>query len=143
MIELECLAAAWAMQKAGQFLKGLPALTLVTDHKPLFPILNDQSLDKLDNPRILRLRLKMQRFDLVATLGPGKNEHRRGCAVAGACGQAEARERAGRRVTSNAAHAAVVVAIAGSTATVAYPVLAKIEEASQGDATMTACARPS
>ncbi len=54
MIELECLAAAWAMQKARQFLEGLPTFTLITDHKPLVPILNDHSLDKLDNPRILR-----------------------------------------------------------------------------------------
>ena len=73
MIELECLAAAWAMQKARQFLEGLPTFTLVTDHKPLGPILNDHSLDKLDNPRILRLRLKMQRFDFKATWVPGKS----------------------------------------------------------------------
>ena len=55
MIELECLAAAWAMVKARQFLEGLPSFTLITDHKPLIPILNEHSLDKLENPRILRL----------------------------------------------------------------------------------------
>ncbi len=73
MIELECLAAAWAMVKARQFLEGLPHFTLVTDHKPLVPILNDHALDKLDNPRILRLRLKMQRFIFTAEWVPGKN----------------------------------------------------------------------
>ncbi|KAI9550284.1 hypothetical protein GHT06_004923 [Daphnia sinensis] len=36
------------------FIEGLPTFELITDHKPLVPILNDHSLDKLDNPRILR-----------------------------------------------------------------------------------------
>ncbi len=62
MIELECLSAAWAMNKYRQFLEGLPSFELVTDHKPLVPILNSYSLHKLDNPRLLRLRLKMQRY---------------------------------------------------------------------------------
>ena len=61
MIELECLGAAWAMGKCRQFLEGLPWFELMVDHKPLVPILNDYALDKLDNPRLLRLRLKMQR----------------------------------------------------------------------------------
>ena len=57
MIELECLSAAWAMNKCRQFLEGLD-LELVTDQKPLVPILNSYSLNKLYNPRLLRLRLK-------------------------------------------------------------------------------------
>jgi transposase InsO family protein len=73
MIELECLAAAWAMRKCRQFLEGLPSFQLVTDHRPLIPILNDYHLDKLDNPRILRLRLSMQRYSFVAVWVPGKN----------------------------------------------------------------------
>jgi hypothetical protein len=72
MIELECLSAAWAMNKCRQFLEGLPSFELVTDHKPLVPILNSYSLDKLDNPRLLRLRLKMQRYAFVARWVPGK-----------------------------------------------------------------------
>ena len=72
MIELEFLAAAWAMQKCRQFLEGLPTFKLVTDHKPLVPILNDYALDQLDNPRLLRLRLKMQRYSFVASWIPGK-----------------------------------------------------------------------
>lgn len=72
MIELECLAAAWAMYKCRQFLEGLPSFILTTDHRPLVPILNDYSLDKLDNPRLLRLRLKMQRFSFVAQWIAGK-----------------------------------------------------------------------
>lgn len=72
MIELECLGAAWAMQKCRQFLEGLPSFLLLTDHRPLIPILNEYSLDKLDNPRILRLRLKMQRYSFTARWIPGK-----------------------------------------------------------------------
>jgi hypothetical protein len=73
MIELECLAAAWAMRKCRQFLEGLPSFNLFTDHRPLIPILNDYFLDKLDNPRILRLRLSMQRYSFVASWVPGRN----------------------------------------------------------------------
>ena len=72
MIELECLAAAWAMFKCRQFLEGLPNFDLITDHRPLVPILNDYALDKLDNPRLLRLRLKMQRFSFTAQWIAGK-----------------------------------------------------------------------
>ena len=58
------------MVKARQFLEGLLMFILVTDHKLLVPILNEQELDKLDNPRILWLRLKMQRFDFIAKWVP-------------------------------------------------------------------------
>ena len=60
------------MQKCRQFLEGLPSFLLLTDHRPLIPILNEYSLDKLDNPRILRLRLKMQRYSFTARWIPGK-----------------------------------------------------------------------
>ena len=73
MIELECLSAAWAMVKCQQFIEGLPSFELITDHKPLVPILNDYALDKLDKTRLLRLRLKMQRFSFTARWIPGKS----------------------------------------------------------------------
>ena len=72
MIELECFGAAWAMQKGRQFLEGLQLFELVTEHKQLVPILNDYALDKLDNPRLLRLRLKMQRYCFIMRWVPGK-----------------------------------------------------------------------
>ncbi|KZS02854.1 Uncharacterized protein APZ42_034560 [Daphnia magna] len=72
MIELECLATAWGMHKCRQFLEGLPSFELITDHKPLIPILNSYALDKLDSPRLLRLRLKMQRYAFTARWIPGK-----------------------------------------------------------------------
>ena len=73
MIELECLAAAWAMRKCRQFLECMPSFQLITDHRPFIPILNDYHLDKLDNPRILRLSLSMQRYSFVAVWVPGKD----------------------------------------------------------------------
>jgi hypothetical protein len=81
MIELECLAAAWAMRKCRQFLEGLPSFRLVTDHRPLIPILNDYHLDKLDNPRILRLRLSMQRYSFVASWVPWEEQRDGRCPV--------------------------------------------------------------
>ena len=66
-------AAAWAMRKCRQFLEGLPSFNLFTDHRPLIPILNDYFLDKLDNPRILCLRLSMPRYSFVASWVPGRN----------------------------------------------------------------------
>jgi hypothetical protein len=88
MIELECLAASWGMKQSRQFLEGLPNFDLATAYRPLVPILmkqsrqfieglpnfdlatayrplvpilNDYDLHKLDNPRLLRLRLQMAR----------------------------------------------------------------------------------
>ena len=72
MIELECLAAAWAMKKCKSFLEGLPSFEVVLDHRPLIPILNDYTLDQLDNQRLLRLRLQMSRFCFHARWVPGK-----------------------------------------------------------------------
>ena len=63
MIELvwNSLGAAWAISMCRQFLKGLPHFDLVVDHKTLVLILNNNALDKLDNTRLLRLRLALQR----------------------------------------------------------------------------------
>lgn len=72
MIELECLAAAWAMKKCKSFLEGIPSFEVVLDHRPLIPILNDNTLDQLDNQRFLRHRLQMSRFSFNARWVPGK-----------------------------------------------------------------------
>ena len=45
MIELECLAASWAMRKCNVYLAGI-SFTLVTDHQPFVPIFNGYSLDR-------------------------------------------------------------------------------------------------
>ena len=59
MVELELLAMVWAVEKCYLYLQGLPAFDIVVDHKPLESILNNQTLDMMDNPRIQRLKEKL------------------------------------------------------------------------------------
>ncbi len=67
MIELELLAAVWAITiKCKSYVQGLK-FTLVVDHKPLLPILNSFTLDMVENPRLRRLKEKLAfyRFETV------------------------------------------------------------------------------
>ena len=50
VIELEILAVCWAVCKCKLFLTGLQHFTVVTDHNPLIPILNNHQLDEVENP---------------------------------------------------------------------------------------------
>ncbi len=58
MVELELLAIAWACKKTATFTEGIE-FTIVTDHKPLIPILRDYSLAEIENKRLQRLRMKI------------------------------------------------------------------------------------
>ena len=58
MIELEALAACWAMMNCNLFLQGLPHFTLLTDDQPLVPILNSMNIADVQNQR-QRLLMKM------------------------------------------------------------------------------------
>ena len=58
MVELELLAIAWSCQKTAAFTEGIE-FTIVTDHKPLIPILRDYSLAEIENKRLQRLRMKI------------------------------------------------------------------------------------
>lgn len=71
-IELELLAVVWAMKKCKFYLTGLQHFTLVTDHRPLVPILNSYTLDAIENPRLQRLKEKLAAFVFTATWRPGK-----------------------------------------------------------------------
>lgn len=73
MIELELLAVVWATQKCRLFLEGLPQFEIITDHKPLIPILNHYQLDQIENPRIQRLRAKLDRYAYTARWVKGKD----------------------------------------------------------------------
>ena len=137
MIELECLGAAWAMGKCRQFLEGLPSFELVTDHKPLVPILNDYSLDKLDNPRILRLRLKMQRYAFTARWVPGKSNADADALSRAPIKVAEPADELAEGPPSFAARVALIRAIEGSDLKVVDPVLEKVKVAASTDAEMT------
>ena len=46
-IELELLAVAWSVTKCKVFLLGLQNFTIITDHNPLIPILNNHRLDEI------------------------------------------------------------------------------------------------
>ena len=66
VIELECLAVAWAIKKCHIFLSGLDHFTVVTDHNPLVPILNSHRLDEIENPRLQRLRTQLMAYNFTA-----------------------------------------------------------------------------
>ena len=53
------------------FVLGCPNLLLVTDHKPLVPILNGRKLELIKNPRLLKFRERMLRYRFVAQHIPG------------------------------------------------------------------------
>lgn len=136
MIELECLGAAWAMAKCRQFLEGLPGFELVTDHKPLVPILNEYSLDKLDNPRLLRLRLKMQRYAFRARWIPGKANLDADALSRAPVDTAVPDDELAEGAPSFPARLAVVGAIGGSDSAVVDPVLEKLKSAASVDPVM-------
>ena len=69
-IEKEALAATWACEKISNYLLRLQ-FTIETDHKPLVPLLGMKNLDSLP-PRILRFRLRLDRFDYSIIHVPGK-----------------------------------------------------------------------
>ena len=72
-VELEMLACVWAMRKCRMYLLGLPKFQLVIDHKPLLPIMNDYTLDAIENPRLQRLKEKVSQFSFDAVWKRGKD----------------------------------------------------------------------
>ena len=73
IIELECLAVAWAIKKCHLFLAGLNHFTVVTDHNPLIPILNSHRLDEIENPCLQRLRTRITGYNFTAQWLKGSN----------------------------------------------------------------------
>ena len=63
VIELECLAVTWAVRKCSLYLSGC-SFEVVTDHRPLVPILNNYYLDQIENPRLQRLVMKLRPYQL-------------------------------------------------------------------------------
>lgn len=71
-IEMEAMALVWALEKFQGFVIGIP-VTLQTDHKPLLQVLQTKNLDTL-TPRLLRLRIRLMRFEYRIEYIPGKEQ---------------------------------------------------------------------
>ena len=75
VIELELLAVSWAIAKCKIFLAGLAHFTVVTDHHPLIPILNNHRLDEIENPRLQRLKNRVMAYNFTAQWVKGVLNH--------------------------------------------------------------------
>ena len=66
-IEGECLGVANALKKTRYYTQGCEKLIIGVDHKPLLGVLNNKSLESIDNPRLMKLKEKTLgwRFQIV------------------------------------------------------------------------------
>ncbi len=74
-VEGEALAVVWSLNQTRYFTQGCANLLVLTDHKPLCKLLGDRSLDKIHNPRLLRLKEKTMRWWFEIKHCPGKQHH--------------------------------------------------------------------
>ena len=73
IVELELAAVEWAMRKCQLYLLGLPSFSLVVDHQALVSILDRQTLDMVDNPKIQRLKERLSPYVFTTTWRKGKH----------------------------------------------------------------------
>ena len=61
-IERECLACVWTCEKFNQYIRGLESYRLITDHKPLLPLIVEKDLNMV-LLRCQRLLMRMMWFN--------------------------------------------------------------------------------
>ena len=71
-IEGESLALCYGLKSCRMFVLGCPYLTCAVDHKPLIKIFSDQSLEKIENPRILDFKEKTLMYRFTIRHVPGE-----------------------------------------------------------------------
>lgn len=69
--EIELQAVVHAVEKCRLFLLGR-AFDLIVDHKPLVPLINDKTLNEIDNRRIQRQLSKLANYQITARWREGK-----------------------------------------------------------------------
>ena len=72
VVELELLAVVWAIRKCRVYVANR-AFRVVTDHRPLVGLVSKDSLDYLDNRRLVTLLDKISGYDFEIVWVPGKN----------------------------------------------------------------------
>ena len=73
VVEIELSAVLWACRKCHNYLAGLPYFTVVVDHRPLVPILNQKQLSENENPRLQRMREKLTPYSFTASWQKGSD----------------------------------------------------------------------
>ena len=77
--EGEALAIADSLHRARYYTLFCPNLVICTDHKPLLGILNDRSLEQIDNPRGARLKEKTLTWRFTVLYLPGRKHGAADC----------------------------------------------------------------
>ncbi len=73
--DLELLVITWAIWKCTVFLMGMQQFDVIIDHNPLITIINHHRLDKIENPRLQRLRAKIMAFNFKVNWQKGSTNH--------------------------------------------------------------------
>ena len=71
-VEGEAVAVADGLERCRMFVLGCPSLIVAVDHRPLVGLLNDKPLEKIDNPRLFRLKERTLRYKFTTMYTAGK-----------------------------------------------------------------------
>jgi len=63
----------WAIEKCSYYLKGSPAFTVITDHKPLVGTFSKPLLELDNTRRLQRFREKIMEYNFEVTWAEGKS----------------------------------------------------------------------